>query len=209
MPVYQVPQFLDSGDKILGPLNVRQFAYALAGFLLAFFTFTIVNAIIPGLGLFAFIPAIPIAGLAAYLALGTYNGRPSEVYVLKFILYTKKPRNLIFIRKPNLEDLEARLRVLSTEGITNEWNRRLAEKQQTGGNSFESQSKTDKIKRIKDLGLNLDKAGMLNITNIEKYDDLYKKDIPQPQGLARQYSTNRISNLILTKRENQNKKSNH
>ena len=127
MPVYQIPQFLDSGDKILGPMNVRQFGYALAGGALSFVVYAIVGGLIPGLGIFAFLPSTPIMGLFAFLALGKYNGRDSEIYVLKFILFLQKPKQYKFRRGADaMAELDRKASKLTYENILAEWNKRVA-----------------------------------------------------------------------------------
>lgn len=198
MPVYQVPQFLDSGDKILGPLNVRQFAYALGGFFLSFVVFTIINSLAP-LGVFSLLLVSPIAGLAAYLALGKYNGRDSEVYVLKYFLFIKKPRNLIFKRQPNIEDLKIRERSLSTEGIITEWNKRLATSQGSD-KTFRQVSAEDKIRQIKELGQNIDKTSITSIKAASKSQDFqttFKSILPENYI----YQNKSTKQKVLTKRD--------
>jgi len=72
---FQVPQFIDTEDKVVGPLSLRQFAYL--G----------VAAVISGILLFVLqlgfwiVVSIPILGVGATLAFGKINGRPISIFV--------------------------------------------------------------------------------------------------------------------------------
>lgn len=94
MTQYQVPQFVDLEDRIIGPLTLKQFLYlAFAGALLFVFWF-----------LFAFyiwiIVALPIAALAAAFAFLKINNRPFVYYFLSFVRYFTKPKIYIFSTMP-------------------------------------------------------------------------------------------------------------
>ena len=95
MPSYQIPQFLDSGDKIFMGMNVRQFAYALVGF---FISVVIFNVFFPAVGNYSFVLVAPVALLSAYIALGKYNGRDSVIYIFKGIIFWTKPRKMKYAR---------------------------------------------------------------------------------------------------------------
>ncbi len=87
---YQVPQFINLEDRIIGPLTLKQFLYlAFAGALLFVFWF-----------LFAFyiwiIIALPIAALAAAFAFLKINDRPFVYFFLAFIKYFTNPKLYIF-----------------------------------------------------------------------------------------------------------------
>lgn len=67
---YQVPQFIDVEDKLVGPLTFRQFVYlaGAAGFCVVFFTY---------LPFFvAFLLSAPVAALGAALSFYKINGKP-------------------------------------------------------------------------------------------------------------------------------------
>ena len=90
MAQYQVPQFIELEDRIIGPLTLKQFLYlAFAGALLFVFWF-----------LFNFyiwiILTIPIAALAAAFAFLKINDRPFIYFFLAFIKYFTKPKLYIF-----------------------------------------------------------------------------------------------------------------
>ena len=67
---YQVPQFIEVEDKIIGPLTLKQFIYlaGAAGLCIIFFVY--LNFVI------ALLLALPVAGFAAALAFYTVNGKP-------------------------------------------------------------------------------------------------------------------------------------
>ena len=86
MPTFQVPQFIDVEDKIIGPLTLRQFIYlAIAGglifflnFILEFWLWFLVSVVIAAVGLaFAFIK---------------FNGQPLPKVVWNYFKYLINPR---------------------------------------------------------------------------------------------------------------------
>lgn len=81
---YQVPQFIEVEDKIIGPLTLKQFIYVAgaAGLCIIFFAY---------LGLvFAIILSIPVVAFAAALAFYKVNGKPFiEVLEAGFNYYTR------------------------------------------------------------------------------------------------------------------------
>jgi hypothetical protein len=156
---YQIPQFLDSGDKIIGSLNIRQFAYALGGFLLCALIFSLVGSAVPGIGTYAAIPCIPVGGLFLYLALGKYNGRDSEIYVLKFILFQNKPKRMVYRRVPQLDDLNEKLSDWTEDKINKRWNDEVAKLKALDDDeylAFGQGGAAKKAKQIRTFGRNLD-----------------------------------------------------
>ena len=159
MASYQIPQFLDSGDKILGPLNMRQFGYGLGGFMISAIIFTFMQNLIPGASLYAVVPCLPIVALAAYLALGKYNGRDSEIYVLKYILFNSKPKAMVYTRVPNNDDLNARISDWTVDKITKRWTGVVANEKAIKGNeflTFNNQNSLKKADEIRRLGNTID-----------------------------------------------------
>ena len=67
---YQVPQFIEVEDKIVGPLTFRQFLYlgGAAGFVVVCFAYLSF--------IFAALVALPVVGLAIALAFYKINGKP-------------------------------------------------------------------------------------------------------------------------------------
>ena len=90
MAQYQVPQFIELEDRIIGPLTLKQFLYlAFAGALLFVFWFLFVFYI-------WIIIALPIAALAATFAFLKINDRPFVYFFLAFVKYFTKPKLYIF-----------------------------------------------------------------------------------------------------------------
>ncbi len=91
---YQVPQFIDIEDKIIGPLTLKQFLYlAFAGALIFVFWF-----------LFNFylwlIVSIPIAAMASAFAFLKIYDRPFVYFFLSFVRYFSKPKLYLFSVMP-------------------------------------------------------------------------------------------------------------
>lgn len=86
MRQFQVPQFIDIEDKIIGPLTLKQFLYLLGAagvgllgwFFLQLFLFIII--------------AIPFAGLFAAMAFLKIGGRPFPTILTNAMNYYFKPR---------------------------------------------------------------------------------------------------------------------
>jgi hypothetical protein len=159
MASYQIPQFLDSGDKIFGPLNIRQFGYMLGGGFGTFLVFTLVQTLIPGIANYAIVPAIPLLALTAYLALGKYNGRDSEIYIFKAIIYLTKPRTLVFRRVVDNSDLDAKLSTLTVSNIEKQWAEAATKSKKLEDNqysSFELEDAKSKARQLRSIGSSLD-----------------------------------------------------
>ncbi len=90
---FNVPQFIEVEDKIIGPLTLKQFFYLGGGagllFILWFF-----------LKLTAFIiVAIPVAALCGALAFYRVNGRPFVSLLGSLVKYLRKPRLYLWRKK--------------------------------------------------------------------------------------------------------------
>ena len=97
---YQVPQFIDIEDRLIGPLTLKQLLYlAFAGAILFVFWF-----------LFAFyvwiIITIPIAALAVAFAFLKINDRPFIYFAMAFLKYFVKPRLYLFSTAPKKTEPE-------------------------------------------------------------------------------------------------------
>ena len=80
---YQVPQFIEVEDKIVGPLTLKQFIYiaGAGGLCVVFFVYLPI--------LFAFLLSAPVVGLAAALAFYKMNGKSFiEILEAGFNYYT-------------------------------------------------------------------------------------------------------------------------
>lgn len=104
---FQVPQFIETEDKLIGPLTLKQFAYIAVGGLIVFFFYFVV-------GFFLWVILAGFIGLVvAALAFIQYNGRPFLILVLSMFGYFWSPRLYIWkaaggeaiIKKPSKEDV--------------------------------------------------------------------------------------------------------
>lgn len=78
---FQVPQFIEVEDKIVGPLTFKQFVYLLGGAGASYILWSLFPAIV------AIIFIAPIAALALALAFFKVNGRPFIVALEKGFVY--------------------------------------------------------------------------------------------------------------------------
>lgn len=99
MAQFQVPQFIETEPKIVGPLTIKQFAYiGVAGMLSFFLFFTLrmeiwlVLTVVMGL----------IASAFAFLK---FNGRPFEIMFINAALYIWKPKMYLWQRKDAVASL--------------------------------------------------------------------------------------------------------
>ena len=90
---FQVPQFIDIEDKIIGPLTLKQFFYIAGAGAILFIAFFMVQ-----LWLWIVI-AVPIVGLAVALAFVKYNGRPMIIMLGAMFQYIWKPKLYLWTRE--------------------------------------------------------------------------------------------------------------
>lgn len=89
---YQVPQFIETEDKIIGPLTLKQFLYFAAGAGIIFVLFFFLKFFL------WFIIAIIIGIVAAALAFIKINGRPLPKILMAAIGFYVKPRMYLWQR---------------------------------------------------------------------------------------------------------------
>jgi hypothetical protein len=93
MSQFQVPQFIETEAKIVGPLTIRQFLYIGVAGLLSFFFFFILKA-------WLWIILTIIMGTAALaLAFIKYSGRPLTVILKSALFYVWKPKLYLWQRE--------------------------------------------------------------------------------------------------------------
>ncbi len=90
MGQYKVPQDVETEDKILGPLSIKQFIYVIIGVLWAFLMWRLFSWFLPLAGILA----LPVTGFMFLLGFGQREGVPFEDYVVAFIRYLVLPRKL-------------------------------------------------------------------------------------------------------------------
>jgi len=89
---YQVPQFIDVEDKIVGPLSIKQFAYLAGGAGGVYLSFAWLPVY---LGIF---PAALLGGLGVCLAFVRINNRPFIDLVEAGVYYILTPRLYVWRR---------------------------------------------------------------------------------------------------------------
>ena len=83
---FQVPQFIEFEDKIVGPLTLKQFGYLAVGGVICFaFFFFLTNT-------FAIMLSIPVAAIVLALAFGRVKGVPLPKYIVSFVSFALKPQ---------------------------------------------------------------------------------------------------------------------
>lgn len=93
MAQFQVPQFIETEPKIVGPLTLKQFMYVGVAGLLSFFMFFTLR-----LELWLIITVI-MGLVASAFSFLKYNGRPFEVLFINAALYIWKPKLYLWQRK--------------------------------------------------------------------------------------------------------------
>jgi PrgI family protein len=160
MSAYQIPQFLDSGDKIFMGMNIRQFGYFMAGII---GTIILFNPLYSAIGYFAFLPCLPIGLFALYLSIGKYNGRDSEIYILKSIIFFTKPRMMMYSRQPLMDDINNKMALLTTDIKEKELLARVAQNKSDLDDplaNFGTQNAETKAKIIQGFGRKIDTQGV-------------------------------------------------
>ncbi|MEK7635895.1 MAG: PrgI family protein [Patescibacteria group bacterium] len=92
---FQVPQFIDIENKIVGPLSLRQFLYVAAAGGLSFLLFFLD---IFKLWSWVMLSAV-LVGLGAALAFGKYNGQPFPKIALRAFSFFVRPRLYLWRRE--------------------------------------------------------------------------------------------------------------
>ena len=90
MAQFQVPQFIETEDKIVGPLTLKQLGYVGPGALVIFFLYFVLDPLL------WFLVAGIFAAIAVGLAFGKVNGRPMMSFVVAFMDNVWKPRVYVF-----------------------------------------------------------------------------------------------------------------
>lgn len=82
---FQVPQYIDIEDKVIGPLTIKQFLYIAGAGVIVFILYNVLN-------LFAtIILAIPIAVITFALAFIRVHNQPFINVIKNFLGFLKKP----------------------------------------------------------------------------------------------------------------------
>ncbi|MBD3282517.1 MAG: hypothetical protein GF387_02835 [Candidatus Portnoybacteria bacterium] len=97
---FQVPQYTDIEDKVIGPLTIKQFMYLLVAGIIIFIFYKLFNFAI------FIILSIPIALIAITFAFVKIHDQPFSVIVINFFSFLKKPDYYVWKRPKEKEILE-------------------------------------------------------------------------------------------------------
>lgn len=112
MAQFQVPQFIETEAKIVGPLTLKQFIYLAIAGLLSF-------ALFFSLRLEVWLVITLILGISsAALAFLKYNGRPFEVFVINAALYIWKPKLYLWQRSDAIAQMPTLPKVPQLPNVT-------------------------------------------------------------------------------------------
>ncbi|MCL5006565.1 MAG: PrgI family protein [Patescibacteria group bacterium] len=84
---FQVPQFIETEDKIIGPLTLKQFFYLAAAGFLVFISFFVLQT-----WLWLIITTV-LGGAALAMAFAQVNGRPMLIFVMNAFVYLWEPHS--------------------------------------------------------------------------------------------------------------------
>lgn len=87
---FQVPQFIETETKLVGPFTLKQFLWLASGGGLTYILYAILNQYI------FFVLAIPIGGFFIALAFVKINEIPLISYVLYALSYFSGPKKFVF-----------------------------------------------------------------------------------------------------------------
>ncbi|HXK37784.1 MAG TPA: PrgI family protein [Candidatus Paceibacterota bacterium] len=96
---FQVPQFIDIEDKIVGPLTLKQFLYIAGTVALAYVAYTAIP--VSAIGVLVAIGLLSFGGLLAFYK---YNNRPFINIVAAAFFYYIRPR--LYIWRPQKKTAE-------------------------------------------------------------------------------------------------------
>ena len=82
---FQVPQFTEIEDKVIGPFTLKQFLYLLAGGVIIFIFYKIFNLFI------TILLSLPVAAVVIALAFVKVNNQPFISMIKNFFGFLRKP----------------------------------------------------------------------------------------------------------------------
>jgi len=87
---FQLPQFIETEVKLVGPFTLKQFLWIAAGSSLLFVLFIVTQ------GIWFFIMAIPIAAISVALAFVKIQGNPLINYLAYMLSYFVNPKRYLY-----------------------------------------------------------------------------------------------------------------
>lgn len=107
---FQVPQFINIEDKLLGPFSIKQFVYIVGGIGMIYIVWNF-------LPIYFSIPIIaPVAGFAVALAFYKPNGKPFIFMVQAAIAYVLSNRMYLWKRVPKQMSADDAIKEISNKG---------------------------------------------------------------------------------------------
>lgn len=100
MEQYQIPQFIEVEDKIIGPLTLKQFLWLLGGAATLFTVWAFTD-----IGFFIVL-AGPVTVLFAAFAFYKINGRSFLFFIITLFLYFFSPKFFLWKRLPEIKDIK-------------------------------------------------------------------------------------------------------
>ena len=92
---FQLPQFIETETKLVGPFTLKQFLWIAGGCSLSFLVFITIG------GTFAVILIIPIALISLAFAFLKISGVPLVNYLAYFLSYSLNPKKYTYQQKQN------------------------------------------------------------------------------------------------------------
>ena len=119
---YNIPQFVDSEDKVVGPITIRQFAYLAIGVVILGFLWVFK----PNIPVFL-VFGVPIAVISFALAFVKINGQTFMTFLTNILIYILKPSLFLWSRDINPDTtsvikVTVQKRSLRPKKVSNEYN---------------------------------------------------------------------------------------
>lgn len=96
MPKYQVPQFIDTETKLIGPLTLKQFLFVASGISVVVLEYLVLP------GIFFFVIMLPTAAFFLALAFMKIDGQPFLNYLAYMLGYTLGTKRYTYqVKNPN------------------------------------------------------------------------------------------------------------
>lgn len=90
MPKFQVPQFIETETKLIGPLTLRQFLFVAGGVSMTAVAYTLLS------GVFFVVTAIVILSFFGALAFAKVDGQPMLNYLAYLLAYALGSKRYIY-----------------------------------------------------------------------------------------------------------------
>lgn len=96
---FQLPQFIETEIKIIGPFTLKQFLWVAAGAVFLFLDFSVLT------GMIAIIIAVPIVGIAAAFAFLKIDDMPLINYFANMLSFSFGSKKYLYTDESNQNDI--------------------------------------------------------------------------------------------------------